>query len=62
MKRLKKISKWIVNIINMLNMLLVGLAQVWNWNIDKITATIAVFAGVISTYLVSGKLFEKEEQ
>ncbi len=45
----------------MLNLLLLGLAQVWGWNIDKISATIVVIAGVISTYLVSGKLFEREE-
>lgn len=62
MKKLKKISKYIVNGLNMLNLLLLGLAEVWNWQIDKISATIVVLTGVISTYLVSGKLFEKEEK
>ncbi len=61
MKKLKKISKYVVNGLNMLNLLLLGLAEVWNWQIDKISATIVVLTGVISTYLVSGKLFEKEE-
>ncbi len=61
MDKFKKITKYIVNGLNMLNLLLLGLAQVWGWNIDKISATIVVIAGVISTYLVSGKLFEREE-
>ncbi len=61
MKKFKKITKYVVNGLNMLNLLLLGLAQVWSWNIDKISATIVVLTGVISTYLVSGKLFETEE-
>ena len=61
MKKVKKITKYIVNGLNMLNLLLLGLAEVWSWNIDKISATIVVITGVISTYLVSGKLFEREE-
>lgn len=61
MKKIKKISKYIVNALNMLNMLLLGLAEIWNWNIDKITASIVVVAGVISAYLVSGKLFVIKE-
>lgn len=61
MKKLKKVSKYVVNGLNMLNLLLLGLAEVWGFEIDKISATIVVFTGVISTYLVSGKLFEKEE-
>ena len=62
MKNIKKISKYVVNGLNMINMLLLGLAEVWGWNIDKISATIIVVAGVISTYLTSGKLFEREEK
>ncbi len=61
MKKVKKISKYIVNSINMINMLLLGLAKIWNWNVDKISATIIVIAGVISIYLVGGKLFETKE-
>lgn len=64
MKKVKKISKYVVNGLNLINALLLGLAQIWNWNIDKISATIIVVAGVISLYLVSGKLFDltdKEE-
>lgn len=62
MKKVKKISKYVVNGLNMLNMLLLGLAEIWNWHIDKISATIIVVAGVISLYLVGGKLFEEKEE
>lgn len=62
MKKVKKISKYVVNFLNMINMLLLGLAEVWGWNVDKISATIIVLTGVISAYLTSGKLFEREEK
>ena len=61
MEKFKKITKYIVNGLNMINALLLGLSEIWNWNIDKISATIIVIAGVISLYLVSGKLFELKE-
>lgn len=60
-EKIKKISKYAVNILNMINMLLLGLANVWGWNIDKVSATIIVVAGVISAYLTSGKIFQTEE-
>lgn len=60
-EKIKTISKYVVNILNMVNMLLLGLANVWGWNIDKISATIIVVAGVISAYLTTGKLFETKE-
>lgn len=58
MKKIKKISKYVVNAINMINMILLGLAKIWGWNVDKISATIIVIAGGISIYLVGGKLFD----
>ena len=57
-EKIKTISKYVVNTLNMINMLLLGLANVWGWNIDKVSATIIVIAGVISAYLTTGKLFE----
>ena len=60
-EKVKKISKYVVNILNMINMLLLGLANVWNWNIDKVSATIIVVTGVISAYLTTGKIFQTEE-
>lgn len=65
-EKIKTISKYVVNVLNMVNMLLLGLANVWGWNIDKISATIIVVAGVISAYLTTGKIFdtkiEEEEE
>lgn len=60
--KIKKISKYVVNSLNMINMLLLGLAEIWDWNIDKISATIIVLAGVISTYLTTGKLFNTKDE
>lgn len=60
-EKIKTISKYAVNILNMINMLLLGLANVWGWNIDKVSATIIVVAGVISAYLTTGKIFSTEE-
>lgn len=62
MEKVKTISKYTVNALNMINMLLLGLSKVWNWEITNISATIVVIAGVISLYLVSGKLFSMEEE
>lgn len=62
MEKIKKISKWLVNGLNMINALLLGLAEIWNWHVDKISATIIVVAGVISLYLVGGKLFDSKEE
>lgn len=61
-EKIKTISKYVVNTLNMINMLLLGLANVWDWNIDKVSATIIVIAGVISAYLTTGKLFETKEE
>jgi len=62
MEKVRKISKYVVNGLNMINMLLLGLAEIWNWNIDKISATIIVVAGCISVYLVGNKLFDLSDE
>ena len=62
MEKIKKVSKYVVNGLNMINALLLVLAPIWNWHIDEITKTIVGVAGVISLYLVSGKLFEEKEE
>lgn len=66
MKKLKKISKYVVNALNMINALLIGLAPIWGWKLDKVIDTIVVVAAIISTYLVGNKLFalnnKKEEE
>jgi hypothetical protein len=58
-EKTKTIAKYIVNTLNMINMLLLGLAEIWNWNIDKISATIIVIAGIGSAWFTTGKIFDK---
>ena len=60
MEKVKKVAKYVVNGLNMINMLLLGLSKIWGWDIANISATIVVIAGVISLYLVGGKLFETD--
>ena len=59
--KIKTISKYIVNTLNMINALILVLSPIWNWNLDNITKTIVGITGVISLYLVSGKLFDMKE-
>lgn len=58
MKKIKKISKYVVNGLNMVNALILALSPIWNWNLDNISKTIIAITGVISTYLISNKLFD----
>ena len=62
MKKLKKISKYVVNALNMINALLLGISQIYGWQLEKVSATIIVVAGIISLYLVSGKLFDLKDE
>jgi len=59
-EKIKKISKYTMNILAMINALIVGLSPIWNWHLDKITDSIVVITGVIGLYLVGGKIFEEE--
>jgi len=59
--KIKKFSKYTMNILAVINALLIKLAPVWNWHIDKITETISIIIGIIGVWLVSGKIFEKGE-
>lgn len=61
MNKIKKISKYVVNGLNMINALILALSPIWNWHLDNVSKTIVAIAGVISLYLVSGKLFEEKE-
>lgn len=61
-EKVKKISKYIVNFLNMINALILALSPIWNWHLDNISKTIIAITGVISLYLVSGKLFEEKEE
>lgn len=62
MNKIKKISKYVVNGLNMINALILALSPIWNWHLDNISKTIVAITGIISLYLVSGKLFEEKEK
>ena len=62
MKKVKKISKYIVNGLNMINALILVLSPIWGWQLDTVSKTIIAVTGVISTYLVSGKLFSLNDE
>ena len=60
MKKVKKVSKYVLNILTILNALLVGLNPIWNIPMaDKIIATISVIMAIISTYLLGNKAITK---
>lgn len=59
MEKVKKISKYTMNILAMINALIVGLSPIWGWHLDKLTDSIVVITGIIGLYLVGGKLFEE---
>lgn len=60
MKKIKKISKYTLNILTILNALLVGLNPIWGIPMaDKLIATISVIMAVISTYLLGDKAISK---
>lgn len=60
MGKIKKIAKYILNILTIINALLVGLNPIWNIPMtDKIIATISVIMAVISTYLLGNKAVNK---
>lgn len=56
----KKISKYVLNVLTIVNALLVGLDPIWNIPYaDKTIATISVVMAVISTYLLGNKAISK---
>ena len=58
--KMKKISKYTLNILTIVNALLVGLDPIWNIPYaDKTIATISVIMAVISTYLLGDKAVHK---
>ncbi len=56
MKKIKKFSKYAVNILAIFNALLVGLDPIWDIPlVDKIVPSISVIIAVFSTYLLGNK-------
>ena len=62
MEKVKQISKYVVNALNMVNALILALSPIYNWNLDTVTKTIIAVTGVISLYLVGGKLFDTKDE
>ncbi len=60
MEKIKKISKYTLNVLTIINALLVGLDPIWGIPYaDKTIATISVIMAVISTYLLGNKAVSK---
>ena len=60
LEKIKKISKYTLNVLTICNALLIGLDPIWSIPYaDKITATLTVFMAVISTYLLGDKAVHK---
>lgn len=59
MGKIKKIAKYVLNILTIVNALILGIAPIWGINADKITNTIAVIIAIISTYLLGNKAITK---
>lgn len=58
MKKVKKIAKYVLNILGAISMLIIGINAIDGIRIPyahQIVEVIAVVNGVISTYLLSGK-------
>lgn len=59
MKKIKKVSKYILNVLSIINALLIGLSPIWNWFwANNIIQTISVIMAVISTYYLEIKLYQ----
>ena len=59
MDKIKKISKYLVNILGIINVLFIKLQPIWNIPyLDKISETIAVIIAVIGTYLLGSKTID----
>ena len=63
MKKVKTISKYILNILSIVSALLIGLAPIlgWGWA-DNIIQTISVIMAVISTCLLGNKAVRKAKE
>lgn len=57
-EQFKKIVKYILNTLTIINFFLVNLAPIWEFNANKVIATIAVVMAGISTYLLGGKAID----
>lgn len=60
LEKVKKISKYTLNVLTITNALIVGLDPIWNIPYaEQIIGTISVLMAVISTYLLGDKAYNK---
>lgn len=63
MEKVKKVAKYITNILAIINALLIGLSPIWGWTwTGKVTDTIVVIMAVIGTYLLGDKAVSKVKE
>ena len=62
MEKVKKYSKYTMNVLGMINALIIGLSPIWGWELGQVTDTISVIMGVIGLYLVGGKILETKSE
>ena len=58
MEKVKKYSKYLLNILTIVNALLVGISPIWDIPADRVIQTISVVMAVISTYLLGNKAYQ----
>ena len=58
MEKVKKYSKYLLNILTIVNALLVGISPIWDIPADRVIQTISVIMAVISTYLLGNKAYK----
>ena len=56
-EKIKTISKYTMNILAFINAILIGLSPIWDWQLDKLTDSLAIVVGLIGAWLVSGKIW-----
>ena len=58
MEKVKKYSKYLLNILTIVNALLIGISPIWGIPADRVIQTISVIMAVISTYLLGNKAYQ----
>lgn len=60
--KIKKIAKWVVNILNFTNAIILVLIPIWNLPdiFELISKTLIGVSGVISVYLIGNTITKKE--
>lgn len=63
MEKIKKIAKYVTNMLAIINALILGLDPIWGIPYaDEITETNIVLIGVIGTYLLGNKIIKNSKQ